>query len=908
MTTIFLPQPHAIRDMPTPQELNQVCAALEQSVAARMARHTDLRAEELQCVSGFNQSTASVAEARVLRQCYDEAQASIQARVRASDELFREQWCEALEALDQLCKRVRAHQPFFSDLGAVLPPPASGMPDALVSGRVRIGYANWQGVVPRLLSFPFKQALRFAAGDEESLAMLRQLLLRLLISLPPGGLRVVACDPLRLGAALSDFLPLLGQPALFPDARVLSRAGDIENALSREFEQLEQIIQQRLGDTYEDWAAYNRRHPDAPLPFTVLIIQDSPAQLSGESMWYLERLLAEGPRCGVLTLISVREEEIKDQHKRLQDAVMRHAVPMMSLITPARGSAHLLNRTEEREPWPEADKLQLAVRALSERYRQSSTKGKDFAGLFETSGFWTGSTEQGIAVPVGWSDDGQLASFVLGSANHAYHALIAGRTGSGKSNFLHVLIHALCHGYSPDQVRLFLLDYKEGIEFSVYADPPLPHAALVAVQASAEYGLSVLRHLNDEMAHRGASFKAQGVTDLAGYRQAVDTPMPRLVMIVDEFQGLFAGDRQHVAEVESLLNRLLRQGRSFGIHLVLATQTLKGIDALQKSEFVSQIGMRVCLACTEDDSRIILGNSNLAGANLSGPPLAILNASQGERSANRLVQVPLAEMQARRERLAGFAVHAAQSNFSATTRVFDGMHRPLLPPPQDFRVLGCDGNLELLLGEQATFAALPWRCQLEARAGANLLLVGRDDQLRAQLLRALLHSLAGNPNLESLLYFDAADNGHDQTWFAELPADLSWRVERGDWDGNGGGFFEPPAKGRRKVLLIDTLDCTRFSLEQFKALLTDRVRQGIHVILLTAQCRGLPTLVLSAFERRLGFTLSDEEASSLLSPGIGQPRVQGLDAPHRALYADLGRGERVWLSPYGNAPDRSSIE
>ncbi len=907
MTMTFSPPPHAIQDMPTAQALSQACAALEQSVAERAARHTDLRAEEQQCVSGFNQSTASVAQARVLRQRYDEAQASIQARSRASEARFRDQWREALEAIDLLCKCVRAHQPFFSELGAVLPPPASGMPGALVSGRVRLSYANWQGVVPRLLPFPFTQALRFTAGDEESLAMMRQLLLRLLVSLPPGGLRVVACDPLRLGAALSDFLPLLEQPALFPDARVLSRAGDIENALSREFQQLEQIIQHRLGDTHEDWATYNRRNPDAPLPFTVLIIQDAPAQLTGESLWYLERLLAEGPRCGVLTLISVCEEEFKDQHKRLQDAVMRHATPMMSLIAPARGASSFLSRTEEREPWPAVDKLQLAVRALSERYRQSSAQGKGFAGLFDASGFWVGSTEQGIAVPVGWREDGQVASFELSSASHAYHALIAGRTGSGKSNFLHVLIHSLCHGYSPDEVRLFLLDYKEGIEFSVYADPPLPHAALVAVQASAEYGLSVLRHLNEEMAQRGASFKVHGVTDLAGYRQAVQGPMPRWVMIVDEFQGLFAGDRQHIAEVESLLNRLLRQGRSFGIHLVLATQTLKGIDALQKSEFVSQIGMRVCLACTEDDSRIILSNSNLAGAGLSGPPHAILNASQGERSANCQVQVPLAHMQARRERLAEFNAHAAQRGFDASTRVFDGMQRPRLPQPRDFRVQGSNGDLELLLGEEATFAALPWRCQLEARAGANLLLMGRDDQMRAQLLRALLHSLAGNPSLESLLYFDAADNGHDRVWFADLPAGLPWRVEREDWDANSDGFFEPPAKGFRKVLLIDTLDCSRFTQESFKPLLTDRARQGIHVILLTAQYRGLPTLVMNAFERRLGFSLSDEEAGSLLSSAIGQ-RVQGLDAPHRALYADLGRGERVWLSPYGNAHDCSSIE
>ncbi len=901
MKSLSHPQP-----MPAPQELLQACAAMENAIAARVARHANLRDEEQIWVRSYNQSITSGAQALALRQRLEEEQASIQARAQASEALFREHWSEALETLDRLCVQVGAQQPALADLGAVLPPPVAAAPHSLAFGGLRLGYGNWHMTVPRLMDFPFRQALRFMVGEETSLAVVRQLLLRLLISLPPGGLRVVACDPLRLGAALSDFLPLLEHSSLFPDTRILSRAADIESALSREFERLESIIQKSLGDAYDNWADYNHCHPEAPLPYTVLIVQDAPAQLSAPSLWYLERILAEGPRCGVCLLISVREEEFKEPHRRLQQVLSCEAVPLTGATAPMGGAAHVLSRVETAEAWPEVGKLQQAIRALSERYRESGARG--FADLFSTRDGWNASSENGIAVPVGWKADGQVAEFALGSANHAYHALIAGRTGSGKSNFLHVLIHSLCYRYSPDEVRLFLLDYKEGIEFSIYANPPLPHAALVATQASAEYGLSVLRHLNEEISRRSACFKALGVTDLEGYRRAIATPMPRLVMIVDEFQGLFAGDRHHLAEVEPILNRLLRQGRSFGIHLILATQTLKGIDALQKQEFVSQIVMRVCLACTEDDSRIILSSSNLAGSLLSGPPLAILNPNQGERSANCQVQVPLADPQVRREQLAGFGAQAARSGFAMSTQVFDGMQRPPLPTPRDLQVPGGEGDLELMLGEHASFEALPWRCRLDARAGANLLLAGRDDQVRAELLRAVLRSLAVNPSLDSLLYFDAADRGYDPSWFTEFPADISWRVERGDWDWKASDFFDSPVMGRRKVLLIDTLDCSRFAQDSWKSLIVDRGRLGIHLILITAQHRGMSQLTLSAFERRLGFTLSDEDATGLLSPGMGAARVQGLDAAHRALYVDLGRGERVWLRPYGPSNDASGLK
>ena len=902
MTQISLSHAQAT---PSPQTLLQTCTALESAIAARVARHSDLRSEEQRWVRNYNNSATIGAQAQALRQRLEEEQASIQARAQASEALFREHWNEALQALDRLCLQVTAQQPALADLSAALPPPVVAVPSSLAFGGLRLSYGNWHRTVPRLVDFPFSKALSFVAGEEASLIVMRQLLLRLLISLPTGGLRVVACDPLRLGAALSDFLPLLEHPSLFPDARILSRAADIESALSREFERLENIIQHRLGDAHDNWADYNRRHPQAPLPYTVLIVQDVPAQLSAPSLWYLERLLVEGPRCGVCLLISVREEEFKEPHKRLQHVLSCEAVPLMGATAPAHGTVHALSRVETVEALPQARVLQQAIRALGERYRASGAR--DFADLFATHDGWHASSEKGICVPVGWTADGEPAEFALGSANHAYHALIAGRTGSGKSNFLHVLIHSLCHRFSPDEVRLFLLDYKEGIEFSIYADPPLPHAALVATQASAEYGLSVLRHLNDEITRRSEGFKALGVTDLESYRRVTATPMPRLLMIVDEFQGLFAGDRHHLAEVEPILTRLLRQGRSFGIHLILATQTLKGIDALQKQEFVSQIVMRVCLACTEDDSRIILSSSNLAGSLLSGPPLAILNPNQGERSANCQVQVPLADPDVRREQLVKFAAQAARSGFAMTTRVFDGMQRPLLPAARDVQVLNDEGDLELMLGEHAAFEALPWRCRLDARAGSNLLLTGRDDQVRTQLLRAVLRSLAANPSLDSLLYFDAADRGYGPALCGEFPAERLWRVERGDWDWKASDFFATPAKGRRKVLLIDTLDCSRFAHDSLKSLITDRGREGIHLILITAQHRGI-SQALSAFERRLGFTLSDEDATALLSPGIGSPRVQGLDAAHRALYVDLGRGERVWLNPYGHLHVESGLD
>jgi DNA segregation ATPase FtsK/SpoIIIE-like protein len=111
-------------------------------------------------------------------------------------------------------------------------------------------------------------------------------------------------------------------------------------------------------------------------------------------------------------------------------------------------------------------------------------------------------------------------SFAIGGVNTGHHVLLAGRSGSGKSNLLHVLIHSLCHAYSPSELNVYLLDYKQGTEFSVYASPPLPQAQLVATESDPEYGVTVLSHLTDELEKRSREFKGRSVRDFYEYRAA----------------------------------------------------------------------------------------------------------------------------------------------------------------------------------------------------------------------------------------------------------------------------------------------------------------------------------------------------------------------------------------------------
>ena len=179
----------------------------------------------------------------------------------------------------------------------------------------------------------------------------------------------------------------------------------------------------------------------------------------------------------------------------------------------------------------------------------------------------------------------------------AQHVLIAGKTGSGKSTLLHALITNLALLYSPDEVELYLVDFKKGVEFKTYAAHDLPHAR---------------RHRHRERARvrperaAAARRRAEGARRAlprggrAGpqraYRQAQPgRALPRILLIVDEFQEFFTEDDRIAQDAAQLLDRLVRQGRAFGLHVLLGSQTLGGAYSLARST-IDQMAVRI--ACS----------------------------------------------------------------------------------------------------------------------------------------------------------------------------------------------------------------------------------------------------------------------------------------------------------------------
>ncbi len=252
--------------------------------------------------------------------------------------------------------------------------------------------------------------------------------------------------------------------------------------------------------------------------------------------------------------------------------------------------------------------------------------------------YWSFDSSKGVDIPLGRSGATKLQHLKLGKGT-SQHVLTAGKTGSGKSTLLHALITNGALRYSPDQLELYLIDFKKGVEFKVYAAMDLPHARVIAVESEREFGLSVLQRLDVELKERGEIYRQLGCQDLAGYREArPEVPMARVLLIVDEFQEFFVEDDKIAQEVTLLLDRLVRQGRAFGMHVILGSQTLGGQYSLPKAT-LGQMAVRIALQCSEADAHLILSEDNTAARLLTRPGEAIYNDANGMMEGNNLFQV-----------------------------------------------------------------------------------------------------------------------------------------------------------------------------------------------------------------------------------------------------------------------------
>ncbi|WP_219035882.1 FtsK/SpoIIIE domain-containing protein [Helicobacter pylori] len=485
--------------------------------------------------------------------------------------------------------------------------------------------ANMEFCLPKVYPFPPKSLY---IEHEKDGQFLRKMLMCLLSSTPLVQLEVILVDALSLGGIFNLVRRLLNKDNDFIyQQRILTESEEIKEALKYLYEYLKVNLQEKLAG-YKDFAHYNENKEDQ-LPLKALFLSGVDA-LSSDALYYLEKIMRFGSKNGVLSFVNLESEKNNQSAEDLK----RYA----EFFKDRTSFEHLkyLNVEAINDHGIQSQHMQDFATKIKAYYEQKKQVKRELKDLQEEQEFWTKSSQFRVSVPVGWDINHKEVCFEIGEAQN--HTLICGHSGSGKSNFLHVLIQNLAFYYAPNEIQLFLLDYKEGVEFNAYADPAiLEHARLVSVESSVGFGVSFLSWLCKEMQERGELFKQFNVKDLSDYRKHGE--MPRLIVVIDEFQVLFGDSTIKEKErVEAYLTTLLKKGRSYGVHLILATQTMR--DADSNKSLMAQIANRIALPMDAEDSESILSDD--VACELTPRIEDIFNNNGGHQKYHTKMSIPKA--------------------------------------------------------------------------------------------------------------------------------------------------------------------------------------------------------------------------------------------------------------------------
>ncbi len=427
-------------------------------------------------------------------------------------------------------------------------------------------------------------------------ARLNQLVVDMLLSLPSRSINIHFVD-----------LPFSAQASFLTrnlDEKIYGKLISSSNDWNHLKDSLREKMAKAL-EEYGDVAKYNDSKNRVVVPYDVVVINDY--QKCVNEMSDLDALFENGHKGGIYFILmnnldfkSDRDIDslmaLKNFYQVLEaenfgnyskDAVIR-CTPILDNPILAKACFNYINES--------AELPQVAVASVD--YDKILSKG------FET-------IDKAMVIPVGSSENGELVDFTIDTVSHI-HCFIIGQSGTGKSVFLHDVIIGAMAKYSPDELELYLMDFKiGGVEFNRYRNEKHVKALLVD-NSDIQITLEILRDISNKMRERGKQLRASGVSNIVEYNQVNPTKkMPRIVFIADEchvmFPAMNSKDTKLYREISEILQKIAKEGRSQGVHLVLATQTIAQAEI--SSEILNNISDFYLLKCSPSDSeRLVRGS------------------------------------------------------------------------------------------------------------------------------------------------------------------------------------------------------------------------------------------------------------------------------------------------------------
>ncbi len=801
--------------------------------------------------------------------------------------------------------------------------------------------------------------IRYAPSDRKDVQQLIQpLLFKLFMSFPAGKLEATMIDPVELGTSFQDISRLASSPdsARIIDKKIWSKEKDIENAIA--------ILRQQLENMAQSYAG-NQESRLEKEPLKALAITDFPAGFTDIALKDLHAIVRKSAFLGVCVLICANDAELTKLKQR--NGALVSTLTQNMVETKAAGNRLKIigNHTEHMflqldEMRDVMEKKEEILSLISDAIEHTPVKVEHFESMYkediyDSNNWFTGKHGE-IALPIGIKGADIVVKMVLGRGGGSteHHALICGQTGAGKSTLLHTLIMSTLISYSPDEVQMYLLDFKEGVEFSAYTRYRLPSLRVVAINSEREFGLSILKELCTEFKERTKYFNRYAVSDIDSYEKLLDVPkVSKLIMIFDEVQELLRsreGKEDSISrECLNCIGQLVMQGRAAGIHVILASQDFHNCTGLET--YFNQMAIRIAVKGSEEGAASILASDNPGIRTLQDRPAgaAIYNGGNGAETANNFFQVSYISKEERFDLLSRLDAYFTDPEVAPLYE--EQQTRVLLTNAEDninncFNKLILDGinsvtplgshedGYGLLLGQGFGKKSI-FVPELRAKAQDNLLIVSKDEKMAMSLfelsvMSVLYENLHTNTcKTRALVYIadlfaDELDDGECGFDFLETQFPKQVRVAKtGDieelvsilyetvvdrMEGRISSderifflFFGIHRARRMRIGSVDEKECGDglSAIEKLRKIITDGSEYGVNSMIWGESIRGIELMLGGRYEamfnKYIAYGLDAESMESL----VQESDTKSL-CGKTAVYMDIGGDAKknVHFRPY----------
>ncbi|MHB1184214.1 MAG: FtsK/SpoIIIE domain-containing protein [Desulfobulbia bacterium] len=386
-----------------------------------------------------------------------------------------------------------------------------------------------------------------------------------------------------------------------------------------------------------DYNQHQQQEDTTPIPYSIIIVNLNDFPTNDETIEKISKLFNSAFDAGFYTIFSFNfsqefSEDKEDERRKFLSQV-QNIFPELELN--CEGVEHRITVKDHQDSMELQNVCTAYGLSVEMPVQQETILHKEVQKILKKK---QPTEKDFLSVRVGKTPDGRnWLNFQLGEETGAYCAIVIGMTGMGKSTFINSIIMGVARNYTSADVRLWLMDFKPGgSEFTKYKKHPNCEK-LVLGNSNISAVTEIIQQFHDQMRTRGLLFEKDHVKDIQTYNlKNPQTPLPYLILIIDEIQNLF-GTKSGEKSLE-ILKKTSKMGRSYGLSIILATQTLADCT-LEMTPLLGQFKQRVAFTISGSDCSALFDYNNLAAKQLKRFNF-IINSDLGAAGKNIFGQIP----------------------------------------------------------------------------------------------------------------------------------------------------------------------------------------------------------------------------------------------------------------------------